>query len=338
MSNPKVSIIIAVYNTEKYLKESIGSVLKQSMKDFELIIVDDCSTDNSLKIIEELTAKDNRIRIIKNKKNRQAEYCRNKAIKIAKGKYIAIHDSDDICTKDRLKIQTEYLDKHPDIFLVAGSYEYIDESGRFMCREIFDYDHQKVASRLVVHNMIHNPTVMFRNDGQTYYREKVLYAGDRDLWMRLLSRSKKMVVLPDILLKYRVHPTSITMSKYRKQKMFSEKAIEWYYERKKFGRDSYDKFDPNTILSLKDNNIYNNILVEKRRIQMLLFKDRKKYRKELLVYWRNNGLRNWKRLPLSYVLSFIPEYVSGFFPIVFSNNYIKFKKWFKYYFLKWKSP
>ena len=114
--------------------------------------------------------------------------------------------------------------------------------------------------------------------------------------------------------------------------MFGEKAVEWYYERKKFGKDSYDKFDPNTILSLKDNNIYNDIYMNKKKIELLLLEDKKKYRKELRIYLKKNGLKNWKRLPLSYVLSFFPTTPLD----ILSDNHKKFKKWFKYYLMKRK--
>ncbi|HIH32109.1 TPA: glycosyltransferase family 2 protein [Candidatus Woesearchaeota archaeon] len=338
MNKPKVTVAIGIYNTEKYLGESIQSVLDQSMKDFELILVDDCSTDNSFKIMKRYAAKDKRIEILRNKKNLYIGYSRNRTFKIAKGEYIAIHDSDDICTKDRLKKQADYLDNHPDIFMVAGSYEYIDMSGKYIGKEVFDYDYKKVASRLVVHNMIHNPTVMFRNDKQTYHRTKMIYAGDRDLWMRLLTSNKRIVVLPDIVSKYRVHPSSVSMSKHKKQKLFTEKAIEFYYERRKFGKDSYDKFDPDKILLLKENNIYNDILIEKRRIQLLLLTDKKQYRKELINFWKRSGLRKWKRLPLTYILSFIPQKISNIFTELFSDNFKKFKLWYKYYFLKKRLP
>ena len=325
MNKPKVSVIMALYNAEKYLKESIVSVLEQSMKDFELIMVDDCSTDNSLKTAKEMATKDKRIKIIRNKEN-QGALCRNNGIKIAKGRYIAIFDSDDICMKDRLKIQSEYLDKHQDIFLVAGSFQYVDESGKYLGREIIDYDYRKVASRLVAHNMIHNPTVMFRNDGKTYYREKMKISEDRDLWFILLSRGMKMVVLPNFMIKYRIHTSSVTLDKFKKQKLFSDKAIEWYYERKKFGRDSYDSFNPNAILSLKDTKIDTGEFLKKQKIMFLSFEDKSRFRKALYDYWRDNGLKKWKRLPLVYVSSFIPKTIT--------DNHKKFKKWFKYYLMK----
>src|SRR3989344_387770 len=329
MNKPKVSVIMALYNTEKYLKESVMSVLKQSMRDFELIIVDDCSTDNSMKIAKKLASKDKRIKIIRNKVN-QGALCRNRGIEVAKGEYIAIHDSDDICMKDRLKIQTKYLDTHPDIFLVAGSFWYIDESGNYLGKEIIDYNHEKITSKIVAHNMIHNPTVMFRNDVQTFYREKMKISEDRDLWLLLLTRGKKMTVLPNILIKYRMHPSSITSSKARKQSIFSEKAIEWYYERKKFGRDSYNNFDPDTILSMKDKKDHGEHYLIKKKIGLLLLEDKKKYRKELLAYWKKYGLRQFKRLPISYFLSFAPK--------AFFESITKFNKWFKYYLMKRKAP
>ena len=130
MSAPKISVIMPTYNSESFLRESIDSILNQTFKDFELIVIDDCSTDSSLKIIKEYKRKDNRIFFLKNDKNLGHNKTRNKGLKIAKGKYIAILDSDDISLEKRLEIQYAYLEKNPHIFLVGSSAIYIDENGK----------------------------------------------------------------------------------------------------------------------------------------------------------------------------------------------------------------
>ena len=104
-----ISVIMSVYNDSKYLKDSIDSILNQTFKEFELIIVDDCSTDNSLEIIKEYALKDNRVKIIENNKNLGLAVSLNKAWKEAKYDYIARIDGDDICLLDRFEKQMNYL-------------------------------------------------------------------------------------------------------------------------------------------------------------------------------------------------------------------------------------
>ena len=122
MKFPKISVIMAVYNSEKFLNESINSILNQTFKDFEFIIINDCSTDNSLKIIKEFIKKDNRIKLINNERNLGAAGTRNEGLKIAKGKYIAILDSDDISYTQRFVIQYNYLEDNPHITQLHGDY------------------------------------------------------------------------------------------------------------------------------------------------------------------------------------------------------------------------
>ena len=109
MNNPAISVIMTAYNTEKYIKEAIESILNQTFKDFEFIIVDDGSTDNTRLIIEEYAKKDRRIKILYNKKNLGIVKSLNKAIAIAKGKYIARMDSDDVSKLNRLEKQFVFM-------------------------------------------------------------------------------------------------------------------------------------------------------------------------------------------------------------------------------------
>jgi glycosyltransferase involved in cell wall biosynthesis len=109
--NPQISVIMAVYNGEKYLAEAIESILNQTFKEFEFIIIDDGSKDNSLNIIKRYAKKDSRIIIIKNEKNMKLAWSLNKGLKIARGKYIARMDSDDISLTDRLEKQYYFLEK-----------------------------------------------------------------------------------------------------------------------------------------------------------------------------------------------------------------------------------
>lgn len=128
----KISCIMANYNTkEEYLTKSINSILNQTYKDFELIIVDDGSTNGNVEFLQEYKNKDNRIKLLINDKNMGQPYSRNRAIKTASGEYIAIMDADDISLKDRFKIEVDYLDSHKEIMAVGGHKN--DWSGDQLC-------------------------------------------------------------------------------------------------------------------------------------------------------------------------------------------------------------
>lgn len=163
MAEPPISVIMPVYNAEKFLDESIESILNQTFKDFEFIIIDDGSTDNSLKIIRKYKKKDKRIKVLINKKNQGIAETRNKGLRIAKGKYIVTFDADDISLQKRLQIQYYFLERNQNIFLVGGSAIIIDENGRdFGVFKKFN-NPEKIRKKLLKSNPIINSSVMFRN-------------------------------------------------------------------------------------------------------------------------------------------------------------------------------
>lgn len=208
MINPKISVVMAAYNEEKFLKESIESILNQTFKDFELIIINDCSTDNSLEIMKSYN--DKRIRIIDNQKNVGFLKSRNKALKIARGKYIAILDGDDISLPNRFKIQFNYLENNLHIFLVGSSGIFIDENGTEIGRFRKYDDYELLAWRLPKSCGILSPSVMFRNHG-IFYDVNFGGASDYKLYLDLLSKGKYLTNLPDFLVKYRVHKGSMSI-------------------------------------------------------------------------------------------------------------------------------
>ena len=210
MKKPKVSIIMPVYNSEKFLEDSIKSILNQNLKEFEFIIVDDKSTDNSIKIINKYKKEDKRIILMKNKKNLGQAYSRNKGLKKARGKYVAILDSDDLATKKRLEIQFNYLEKKSHIFLIGSSAIYIDEKGREI-KKFRKYDNYKmIAWRLPKSCGIIHSSIMFRNTQEFQYNSKFRIANEYDLYLSILEAGKNLTNLPQFLVKYRVHSSSIS--------------------------------------------------------------------------------------------------------------------------------
>lgn len=126
---PTISIITPAYNCEKYLEEAVDSVLAQTLQDWEMLIIDDCSSDNTYRCMQKLAQKDNRIRIFRNKHNVGAAATRNYGIQEAQSQWIAFLDSDDLWRKEKLEKQMAILDKHPEAsFLFTGS-AFIEDDG-----------------------------------------------------------------------------------------------------------------------------------------------------------------------------------------------------------------
>jgi len=132
MTSPKISVLMSAYNNADYLSQSVNSILNQSFADFELILIDDASSDQSLKIIQDLAFSDSRIKILRNRENLGLTKSLNQGLKIAAGEYIARQDADDLSRPERLAIQCQYLEKHPEIFLCGTSAMLIDEQGEII--------------------------------------------------------------------------------------------------------------------------------------------------------------------------------------------------------------
>ena len=127
MKKPRVSVLMPVYNGERFLKVSIDSILSQTFRDFEFIIADDGSTDGSQKIIEDYKQKDTRIIALRNKHNIGTSRTLNKGLSIAKGKYIVRMDADDWSYPDRIERQCDYMQKHPKVGVSGGAIEVCNE-------------------------------------------------------------------------------------------------------------------------------------------------------------------------------------------------------------------
>ncbi|MDG0794591.1 glycosyltransferase family 2 protein [Cohnella ginsengisoli] len=127
-NNPDVSVVMAVYNGQQYVEESINSILSQSYSNFEFIIVDDGSNDLTSQILLDAQSKDKRIFLITNETNKGISYSLNSAIAISRGEYIARMDSDDIAISNRLELQLEFLRKHSECVIVGGKIEVIGDS------------------------------------------------------------------------------------------------------------------------------------------------------------------------------------------------------------------
>jgi glycosyltransferase involved in cell wall biosynthesis len=219
-----VSIVMPVYNSEDVLEETMDSILNQTFKDFEFIIINDGSTDSSLNILKKYVKSDKRIRLINNKKNMGFANSLNVGLKAAKGKYIAISNSDDVSHPRRIGIQFDYLEKHPDIFLIGTSAVYIDKNGKEI-RRFRKYDDYKILEwRLRKSCGIMHSSTMFRNQ-EIFFDENFGGATDYHFFYQVLKKGKKLTNIPQFLLRYRVHEGSMSVYNRKQQEYLTGKVI-----------------------------------------------------------------------------------------------------------------
>lgn len=210
----KLSVIMSVFNGERYLASAIDSILAQSFRDFEFLIVDDGSTDQTAQILEDFAAKDARIRVIRHAKNKGLTPALNGMIAAAKGEYLARMDGDDISLPDRFARQIAWLDAHPECGVLGTSYWVIDPEGRRRLACYYENDHDFLTWYLCFQNPLAHPSVMgrtelFRRVGG--YCEKAHYSEDYELWWRL-SRITKLGSLPELLLELRQHSSCVSLT------------------------------------------------------------------------------------------------------------------------------
>lgn len=204
MGCPKVSVIMPVYNAEKFIRETIESILGQSFTDFEFLIIDDGSTDKSYEIVNSYT--DVRIKIFKNRKNLGYVATLNKLIDLSSGEYIARQDNDDISHPRRLERQVIFLDNHLDVGVCGTNLKMFGKESKSIKMPISD---EEVRICMIVNNPICHPTVMLRrslfsNMVVNKYNESLCPAEDYYLWFEI-SKYTKLANLPESLLRYRWH-------------------------------------------------------------------------------------------------------------------------------------
>jgi glycosyltransferase involved in cell wall biosynthesis len=217
-SKPYVSVLIPVFNCQGYVLEAINSILKQTFTDFELIVIDDGSTDGTRELLE--TIHDKRVKIFFNEKNMGQPYSRNKGIEIANGNYIAQLDADDVATPDRLEKQLLFFKNHSDC-AILGSFEgIIDGNSRLKLNKIIsryikpDYIY---SSLLFLYSTITHRSVMAKSEvlKQFKYNEEYVTCQDYDLFSRICLAGFKLYNINEILVFRREHSNRITHNKWR---------------------------------------------------------------------------------------------------------------------------
>lgn len=257
---PIISVIMPVYNEGRYLKHAIDSILNQSFRDFEFVIIDDGSKENINKIINQYS--DQRIIYYKNNRNLGITKSLNIGLQKASGKYIARMDADDVAMPDRLKVQKKYLDDNPDIFLIGAMAEIIDENDNKQKSWEYPFNYYDIAYSMFFYNPIMHSTIFFRSsliDNVGKYNENYKFAQDFEFYTRIIKLCK-VENLRDYLLQYRCHKKSISFfTETQKEQRVLADEIRFNYTRQ-YGIRNYKEFETfNRIGNYHDNNWYKSL-------------------------------------------------------------------------------
>lgn len=222
MLNPKISVVMSVYNDETFLEDSIKSILEQTFSDFEFIIINDCSTDTSYDIISRF--QDERIKILENEHNIGLTRSLNIAIKVAKGEYIARQDADDISLPNRFEKQIFYLDNNPEIALLGTSIHRINGNGHIL-REVKSVNKPSFKDFLESNHIKHGSSMFRRAIFMQLggYNELFRYSQDYELWLRF-AESYDIRNLLEPLYQLRIHNQSIGYTKIEETRLYCQLA------------------------------------------------------------------------------------------------------------------
>lgn len=228
MKAPAVSVILPVFNGERYLARAIASVLAQTFADFELIAVDDGSSDRTPAILGRCAKNDARIRIV-SRANTGIVGALNDGIASARGEYLARMDADDLCEPERFARQVEYLRAHPECVILGTQILRIDPGDLPIGPETQPLDHETILARLLEGSAgtLTHPSVMMRRDAVEAvgrYRQEFQWVEDYDLFLRLAERGR-LANLPDMLLRYRLHYESVNMKRREAQARLAHQCL-----------------------------------------------------------------------------------------------------------------
>ncbi len=226
---PLVSVIMPCYNTADFLQDAIESILHQSYRNFELVIIDDASTDNSLSMMEELAQRDDRIRIIKNERNRGISFSRNQGIINSQGKYIALMDADDIAYPDWMETQIDYLEKHDRIDAVTGCFDIIDMENNIIAnnQKIKGYSPEELKVKLLFECVMPDSSTIFRKsvlaENALFFQDEY-HVIDAYKFFYVFTQYGNMAMLPRKFFQYRINQNGLTQTS---MKIEATQRYEW---------------------------------------------------------------------------------------------------------------
>lgn len=230
-NSPLVSVIIPVYNAERFVESAVRSIMNQTYTNLEILVTDDCSTDGSFEILQRLASEDSRITLYRNESNLKIVRTLNSLVAAANGKYIARMDADDISLPKRIEKQVAFLERNLDYALCGTNAWYIDESGRRIGKSVLPLSFEDNKFFLQFYSTFYHPTVMLRSEiyKQNLYDENFLYAEDYELWARLVfAENAKGANIKEKLLKYRIFKNQSSEEHRKEQNESSARIFDTY--------------------------------------------------------------------------------------------------------------
>ncbi|MFV8271462.1 glycosyltransferase family 2 protein [Flavobacterium sp. GT2N3] len=225
--SPAISVIMPVYNCVSFIEEAVNSILNQTFANFELIIIDDASTDGTSDILKNFT--DPRIKFVFKEVNQGVSTATNEGFRLAKGKYIARMDGDDISVKERFEKQVGILETNPEIFICGGFVKYLGGSNSII---VYKETHQEIVTGLLLSNSICMGVSMFRRKelSHCFYDQNKKSGEDYDFWTKVAWLGE-MYNIQEVLLLYRVHPNQASIA-HKPQQILDDIKIRLYLFKK----------------------------------------------------------------------------------------------------------
>ena len=260
---PLISVVMSCYNRQNYVAQAIESILNQTYTNFEFIIIDDCSTDNTYKIIKKYVKRDKRIIALRNKVNKGIVYALNRGLKLAKGKYIARMDDDDISLPQRFEKQVRYMQTNPDVVVLGSDVKSFCDEDKDYRSWVDAFDADELALILNFKCSISHPNVMIRKDfldkHSLSYLKEYEFAEDYALWAQVMLKGGKIENLKEPLLLHRVSKKSIMRtSKSGNKSLENQLKIRTHLLGRFFSKIEIDDITKNKIkpsFRLEDNKI-----------------------------------------------------------------------------------
>lgn len=268
---PRISVIMPVYNCKQYIEESVFSILNQTFKDFELLIIDDCSSDGTFEYLNSLT--DVRINLIRKNSNTGYTKSLNLGLDLAKGEYIARMDGDDISVLNRFQRQVEFLDFNKDVVCCGSNYRIIDSDWTSK----LPLNNDQIMLDLMINSQMAHPSVMFRSkvlkDNNLHYNDNYEPAEDYKLWTDLIQYGK-LANIEDVLLYYRVHKKQTSSVRELLQKDMAHLIAKEHIMRLCKHNANCESFHSRNLLTINDFNEYikvENLILDSLKERSIVF-------------------------------------------------------------------
>ncbi|OBZ12019.1 hypothetical protein A8L34_17055 [Bacillus sp. FJAT-27264] len=217
----KITVLMSAFNTRPYIKNAVESILNQTCRDFEFLIIDDCSTDGTLEYLQSL--EDPRIRLITHSSNKGLVHCLNEGLDLSTGEYIARMDSDDISAPHRFETQLRYMEAHPEVG-VLGTFITLFHNGELVPKPT---NHEDIRCWQLFYCCVGHPTVFMRSsvlkEHDIHYNPGFKHAEDYEFWSRL-SELTRIENLPEYLFSYRVHEGQISTRQHQAQRLTADRV------------------------------------------------------------------------------------------------------------------